>query len=87
MSKKKNPEELAELAKFYFLNKKFEKSVEKYKEAIKLNPDDPHLHYNLGIVYESMNILDLAKKSFRKALNLDENFTSAKEHLEKLVGK
>lgn len=87
MSQKEKPEELADLAKFYFLNKKFEESVKKYKEAIKLNPNDPHLHYNLGIVYESMNILDLAKESFRKALSLDENFTSAKEHLEKLVGK
>jgi Flp pilus assembly protein TadD len=80
-------EELVELAKFYFLNKNFEESVEKYEEALRLEPKDARIYYNLGIVYETMNVCDKAKQNFRLALELDETLTAAKEHLDKLVGE
>jgi Flp pilus assembly protein TadD len=80
-------QELVELAKFYFLNKNFEEAVEKYEEALKLEPKDARIYYNLGIVYETMNVIDKAKQNFRLALELDETLTAAKEHLDKLVGE
>jgi tetratricopeptide (TPR) repeat protein len=80
-------QELVELAKFYFLNKNFEESVEKYEEALKLEPKDARIYYNLGIVYETMNVIDKAKQNFRLALELDETLAAAKEHLDKLVGE
>ncbi len=83
----KKVEELVELAKFYFLNKKFEEAIKKYEEALKLEPKDARIYYNLGIVYETMNIVDKAKQNFRLALQLDENLSAAKEHLDKLIGE
>ena len=80
-------EELVELAKFYYLNKNFEESVKKYEEALKLEPKDARIYYNLAIVYETMNVVDKAKQNFRLALQLDETLTAAKEHLDKLVGE
>lgn len=83
----KNVEELVELAKFYFLNKNFEEAIKKYEEALKLEPKDARIYYNLGIVYETMNVIDKAKQNFRLAIELDEDLTAAKEHLDKLVGE
>ena len=80
-------EELVELAKFYYLNTNYEEAVKKYEEALKLDPKDARIYYNLGIVYETMNRIDKAKQNFRLALQLDENLTAAKEHLDKLVGE
>ncbi|KPJ50309.1 hypothetical protein AMJ40_03260 [candidate division TA06 bacterium DG_26] len=80
-------EELVELAKFYFLNKNFEEAIKKYEEALKLSPKDGRIYYNLGIVYESMNIVDKAKQNFRLALELDDTLTGAQEHLDKLIGE
>lgn len=79
--------ELVELAKFYFLNKNFEEAIKKYEEALNLDPKDARIYYNLGIVYETMNVIDKAKHNFRLALELDEKLTAAKEHLDKLVGE
>lgn len=83
----KKVEELVELAKFYFLNKNFEEAIKKYEEALKLDPKDARIYYNLGIVYETMNMIDKAKQNFRLALQLDENLSAAKEHLDKLIGE
>ena len=83
----KKVEELVELAKFYFLNKNYEEAIKKYEEALKLEPKDARIYYNLGIVYETMNIVDKAKQNFRLALQLDENLSAAKEHLDKLIGE
>ena len=80
-------EDLVELAKFYYLNKNFEESVKKYKEALELEPKDARIYYNLAIVYETMNLIDKAKQNFRLALELDETLTAAKKHLDKLVGE
>ena len=80
-------EELVDLAKFYFLNKNFEEAIQKYAEALKLAPKDARIYYNLGIVYEAMNIVDKAKENFRLALELDETLVAAKEHLHRLVGE
>jgi tetratricopeptide (TPR) repeat protein len=83
----KKVDELVELGKFYFLNTKYDEAIEKYEEALELEPKDARIYYNLAIVYETMNMIDKAKHYFRLALELDECFTAAKEHLDKLVGE
>lgn len=79
-------EAILETAKFYFLNQKYDRAIELYDEGIKAYPDDPDLYFNMGIVYESINDQDNAKKCFEKVLAIDNTFTPAREHLEKIIG-
>ena len=78
--------EILELAKFYFLNRKFEKAVECFKKVLKLNPGNADAYYNLGLIYENQNDPDAAKKMYEKALDIDEDNKLAREHLNKLIG-
>jgi Tfp pilus assembly protein PilF len=41
-------------------------------------------HFELGRIFESMKATDRAKKEFSRALQLDPDFTPAKEALKKL---
>ena len=57
---------------------------EKYKEAaysyilaIKYNPEDAELYYNLGIAYSRINEFPLAKQCFEKAIEANSNFYNA----------
>ncbi len=79
-------ESIIESAKFYFLNQKYDKAIEIYLEGIKHYNDDPELYFNLGVVYESINDLENAKKCFERVLELDSGFEPAKEHLKGIIG-
>lgn len=87
MKKKANPEDLFELGEFYLLNSKFSEAIEKFKEALKLKPDDPKIYFELGLAYEGACLLSEAKEMFRKVLELDDSSKEAAEHLDRLTGK
>ena len=53
------------------------KAIEVYKKAIKLQPDDHLLHYNLAVTYNSMSNPDEAKKSLKKAMLVNGNHPSS----------
>jgi len=78
--------ELIEVGKFYFVNGKFDKAIEEFNKAVKLNPKDPEIYYNLGLAYESKSELDEARKMYGKAVEINPNYSLAKEHLSKLIG-
>ncbi|MEO0164820.1 MAG: tetratricopeptide repeat protein [candidate division WOR-3 bacterium] len=77
--------DLIEIAEFYILSQKYEEAIKILQKAKKINDRDPRLYYNLGIAQEALNNRDEAIKFFRQALSLDPNFTSAQEHLDKLI--
>ena len=53
------------------------KAVEVYKKAIKLQPDDGLVYYNLGVTYTKLNNTEEAKKTFKKAVFVNPNHASS----------
>jgi tetratricopeptide (TPR) repeat protein len=51
-------------------------------EAIKLKPDLPQAHVNLGNAYERKREYDKAIEAYNQALAIDPNHKKAKENLE-----
>ncbi len=79
-------QELIELGKFYFLNQKYDAAIRDFEKALKIDPNNPEIYYNLGIVYEAKNMNEKAGEMYRRALELNPDYTFAKEHLDKLIG-
>ena len=52
-----------------------------YEAALRLRPDDPASHNNLGIVYQHAGHSDRAARSFRSALAYDSGFADAHYNL------
>lgn len=77
---------LIELGKFYFLNGKYDAAIGEFQKSLRINPKNVEIYYNLGLAYEGKNELHKAKEMYLKALELDEKFTLARVHLDKLVG-
>ena len=46
------------------------KAIESYKEAIRLNPNDPDAQYNLGIIYGEMGNYPQALELFKETIRL-----------------
>lgn len=55
-----------------------------YKKAIELEPANPYLHTELGIVYALKKDFDSAKDSFNKALELKPDYTPAINYLQQI---
>ena len=77
--------DLVELSDFYILCQQYDEAIRILRRAEKLCKVDPKLYYNLGIVYEALNEIADARDSFRLALKLNPEFTSAQEHLDRLI--
>ena len=77
-------EVLLELGQSYLLNKEYEQAIKKFSEALKINPHDPELYYNLGLAYEGAERPSDAIIMYEKTLQLDRTFTNAEIRLDKL---
>ena len=86
MKNKKRIEELIEQGKFYFLNKQYDQAILEFQKALKLDPGNARILYNLGIIYESKEDIEIAKTFYLKALELDPKLEEAQKYLDKLVG-
>ena len=82
----RDEQDLLELGKFYFLNKKFEKAIEVFKKALKEDTINAEITYNLALAYEAVNDLDNAHIFYKKTIALNPEHKLAGEHLRKLVG-
>ncbi|MFH1539932.1 MAG: tetratricopeptide repeat protein [bacterium] len=56
-------------------------SIEHWKKARQLKPDDPQVHRNVGIAFFTKGLLEEAAESFRKALSLDPSDSAARKFL------
>lgn len=55
----------------YKLYKQYEKAEMEFLEALKVSPDDPNIHYNLGILYDDdLENVAAAKKHYARFLEL-----------------
>uniref|UniRef100_A0A2B4RB82 DNA topoisomerase (ATP-hydrolyzing) n=1 Tax=Stylophora pistillata TaxID=50429 RepID=A0A2B4RB82_STYPI len=64
-------------ANIYYKLGETKKFLEGLKNAVKIKPDDPLLHYNIGVMAMEEKFMDEAKKSFEKAIELDPKYTDA----------
>jgi tetratricopeptide (TPR) repeat protein len=72
--------------KIYFLNNKFDEAVLEFEKEIKANPSNPEAYYNIGLIYESSNKIELARQMYSKALLIKDDYEIAREKLNKLIG-
>lgn len=86
MKGKKKVEELIEQGKFYFLNKQYDKALSEFQKALKFDPRNPRILYNLGVIYESKEDIEIAKILYTKALEINPKLEEARKHLDNLVG-
>lgn len=77
---------LMELAKFYFLNSKYDEAIEELQKILEINPGNAEAYYNIGLIYENKNQKEDARKMYEKALSIDSDYKLAREHLNKLIG-
>jgi len=84
--KDKKVEELIEQGKFYFLNKQYDEALSEFQEALRLEPGNARVLYNLGIIHESKEDIEIAKTLYLKALEINPKLEEAQKHLNKLVG-
>ena len=80
-------EVLLELGQSYLLNREYDEAIKKFSEALKINPHDPELYYNLGLAYEGAKRPSDAIMMYEKTLQLDKTFSNAEIRLDKLNEK
>ena len=70
----------------YFLlrQKRYDEAIEKFEKQVRLAPDNANAHDSLGDGYRAAGRLQDTADAYRKALEIDPNFTAAKRHLEKV---
>jgi len=56
-------------------------ALKNYEKALKIHPEEPNIHYNIGRIHIEMKNLDKAKSCFNKAIALDPGFKEAREIL------
>src|SRR5579863_2760156 len=75
----------------YFQKGVYGSAIDMFKESLRLNekkgaPDDPSVHYHLGLAYEKANQPDQARQQLERALKISPNFSEAKKALSELHG-
>jgi Flp pilus assembly protein TadD len=78
--------DLIEMAKFYFMNSKYDEAIEELNKVLEVNPKNAEAYYNLGLIYEHKNQKEDARNMYEKALNIDPEYKLAREHINKLMG-
>lgn len=68
----------------HFRTKKFTLAESEFRQAAALNPNDPLIHYYLGLALERQQCLQDAILSYRSALSIDPGFAKAHEKLKLL---
>lgn len=79
---RKNQEEaLRNFGEAYIREGDYTKALSKLLEAEKLYNKDPHLQYDLGLVYMAKGKIDMAIDCFKKAVEIKPDYTPAKNSL------
>lgn len=66
----------------YYEKGAYQSAVDLFQEALKLNekakgPDDPNVHYHLGLAYEKISKPALAREQLQRVLKLSPNYSDA----------
>jgi len=73
----------------YYRKGIYQSAISQFQEALRLNeragaPDDPVLHYHLGLAYQKANQLALARQQLEKVLKLKPDHSDARKALQEL---
>jgi Tfp pilus assembly protein PilF len=79
--RKRQEEALRNFGEAYIREGDYTKALIKLLEAEKLYSKDPHLQYDLGLVYMAKERIDLAIHHFKKAVEIKPDYTPAKNSL------
>ncbi len=79
--RKRQEEALRNFGEAYIREEDYTKALRKLLEAEKLYAEDPHLQYDLGLVYMAKERIDLAIHHFKKAMEIKPDYTPAKNSL------
>jgi Flp pilus assembly protein TadD len=60
------------------------KAEEYYRKALEFKPEDPYVHFGLGVIDQSHGQYEQAKQHYEKALELDPNFEEARQNLSQI---
>jgi len=68
----------------------YQSAIDFFHEALKLaekhsSPDDPRVHYHLGLAYEKTGQPGLARQQLERALKINSNFSDASEARKQLA--
>jgi Flp pilus assembly protein TadD len=66
------------------LEHRYHEAEASIREYLRLNPDDPYVFNDLYLLLSEQGQNKEAEVALRKAIEIDPNFTDAKEHLRKL---
>ena len=61
----------------FFLDGEYDKSIEKYDEAIRLDPEYTDVYYYRGLAYKKLTRYELAIEDYEAAIRLDPEYTNA----------
>ena len=59
----------------------FKSAIDKYNEAISINPNYAKTHFNLAGTYHEMNELEMAKNCYKNSIEIDSNYAEAHNNL------
>lgn len=86
LKKEENKEEdKIELAKFYFINKKFELACEMFLDIFEKDQTNYDVVYNIGLCFEALNETEKAVSYYKRVLSIKNDHKLATEHISKLV--
>lgn len=71
VAKSPDDKNLVELGWLYYRKGDYQRAVEVLSRAVKLNRLNPAAHFNLGLTYQEIKLLDKAEAEFIKTLELD----------------
>ncbi len=79
--KKKQGEAFRNLGEVYLNQGDYTAALKEFLKTESLYPDDPFLHYDLGLAYKAKKELDLAVQHFKKAIKLKPDYAPAQNGL------
>ena len=57
------------------------KALEQFRQALKIYPDAPHLHYDLALTYDMKGMLDKTEYHLKEAIRLKPDYSDAYNYL------
>jgi len=70
---------------FYAFKGDYNRAIEYYREAIRINPDDAAAHYNLGSALQNLERYDEAEEEYREAIRINPDLAEAHYNLGNLL--
>lgn len=74
-------DKLVEEGDKFIHEKKYSEALDKYKEAMELNPAKPVPHYKIGVAYFFLKDLDQAVAQFKEAIKINPDYVKAMNNL------